>query len=90
MREAIPSIKREIAWWTLIVHLPIMALLVALFYFVLRVRPAPIAMAFGAALFLLWSRLSKAYALRFHRRGLQLMLGGDYPDAVREFSSSFQ
>src|SRR5258705_10133462 len=87
MRDTV-EIKRETAWWSLIIQLPIMALLILAMYGVAGLRPLPVAAFAGAAVYLLWSRLSKAYALRFHRRGLQLLHEGQYAEAANEFSKS--
>jgi tetratricopeptide (TPR) repeat protein len=89
MRNTV-EVKRKTAWWSLIIHLPIMALLILAMYEVAGLRPLSLAAFAGAALYLLWSRLSKAYALRFHRRGLQQLHKGEYAAAATEFSKSYR
>lgn len=84
------EIKRKVAWWSLVIHLPILALLVVAMYEVARVRPLSSAAIAGAAVYLLWSRISKAYALRFHRRGLQRVRQIQYAAAANEFSRSYR
>jgi hypothetical protein len=83
------EIKRKTAWWSLAIQLPIMALLVVAMYEVARLRPLSSAAMAGAALYLLWSLMSKAYALRFHKRGLNRMRQGQHAAAAREFSQSY-
>jgi tetratricopeptide (TPR) repeat protein len=84
------EIKRKTAWWSLAIQLPIMALLIFGMYEVAGLRPLSFAAFAGAAIYLLWSRLSKAYALRFHRRGLQQLQDGRYAEAANEFSQSYR
>lgn len=84
------EIKRETAWWSLVIQIPIMVLLILLLHEVAGLRPWPFAAISGAAIYLLWSRLSKAYALRFHRRGIQRMREGQFEEAAEEFSQSYR
>src|SRR5215468_3399209 len=69
-------VRRRIAWFALGVHLPVMAGLLALMYWVAGLRPWTTAIIVGAAIYLFWSGLSKTVALHHHRTGLRLVQAG--------------
>jgi tetratricopeptide (TPR) repeat protein len=59
-------------------------------YWVVGLRPWNAAMIAGAAIYLLWSRLSKAVALRHQRAGVRLLRAGDFESAAAAFTKSFE
>jgi hypothetical protein len=82
-------IQRRIAWSSLGAHLPILAFLMGAMYWVVGVRPWRTTIMAGAAVYLLWSRLSKAIVLRHHRAGLRLTRTGLFDEAEAAFLKSF-
>jgi tetratricopeptide (TPR) repeat protein len=84
------AIQRRIAWSSMLVHLPIIEILCATMYWGIGLQPWTTALMAAAAIYLLWSILSKAVALGPHRRGLGFVARGLYEDAGREFSKSYE
>lgn len=65
-----------------------MTVLIVIAAVVLRPDPIILAGTYGAAVYLLYSNLSKAFLLRSHRKGRRLTDEGQYEQAVAAFDRS--
>ncbi len=74
----------------MLAHLPIIAILYATMYWGIGLQPWTAALIAAAAIYLVWSILSKTAALGPHRRGLGFVARGRYEEAGREFSKSYE
>jgi tetratricopeptide (TPR) repeat protein len=64
--------------------------LVALLYLVVPTDVTPfMPLLIGAAVYLIWSRLSMLVLLRAHRTGIQFLRAGAYAPAIQQFEQSY-
>lgn len=83
-------VHRPIAWWSVVPQLAVMAMLIIIAAIVLRPNPIILAATYGAAVYLIYSNLSKAILLKSHREGMRLSRNGDYEQAIAKYQESYR